>query len=294
MKTTKIILLVMLISFGSNIMAQVAVNNDGTAPDESAMLDVKSINKGFLLPRLNTLQICDISSPAAGLMVFNIDSSDFYGFSGSKWISLWNTGDTLADWYCGNAITDSRNEQSYNTVQIGTQCWMEENLNIGSRIDGANNQADNSTIEKYCYNDIEDNCTTHGGLYQWDEMMQYVTTEGVQGICPDGWQLPTDADWTILTDFLGGLSIAGEKMKSTSGWDNNGNGTNSSGFNALPGGMIYSGNTSFYNLGILGYWWSSSVYSGTNMWRRQLNNTDEIIKGYNSKMDGFSVRCIKN
>jgi uncharacterized protein (TIGR02145 family) len=63
---------------------------------------------------------------------------------------------------------------------------MAENLNIGTRIDGANNQANNGTIEKYCYSDNTSNCDTYGGLYQWDEAMQYVTTEGTQGICPSG------------------------------------------------------------------------------------------------------------
>ncbi len=88
MKTTKIILLALLISFGLNTLAQVAVNTDGTVPDESAMLDVKSTNSGLLLPRMNTVQISSIFNPAAGLMVFNIDSSDFYGFNGNKWISM--------------------------------------------------------------------------------------------------------------------------------------------------------------------------------------------------------------
>jgi len=90
-------------------------------------------------------------------------------------------------------FTDARDGKTYNTVLIGTQCWMRENLNIGTRIDGSQNQTDNGTIEKYCYDDLESNCDIYGGLYQWDEAMQYVTTQGVQGICPAGWHLPTDA-----------------------------------------------------------------------------------------------------
>jgi uncharacterized protein (TIGR02145 family) len=194
---------------------------------------------------------------------------------------------------CGDQYTDVRNSQTYNTVLIGTQCWMAENLNIGTRIDGANNQTNNSTTEKYCYNDDDANCDTYGGLYQWDEMMQYVTTEGTQGICPDGWQLPTDTEWTTLTDYLGGSSIAGEKMKSTYGWYNNGNGTNTSGFTGLPGG--YRGSDVFYRLGQFGFWCSSSEYSGTSAWHRYLYYNDgQVWRDYGFKTNGFSVRCLKN
>ena len=78
---------------------------------------------------------------------------------------------------------------SYNTVLIGSQCWMAENLNVGTRIDGVSGPTNNNVIEKYCYVDDPDICDIDGGLYQWDEMTQYSSTEGVQGICPTGWQL---------------------------------------------------------------------------------------------------------
>lgn len=305
MKTTKIILLGMLISFGLNSTAQVAINNDGSAPDNSAILDVKSTTQGLLLPRMNTMQISGINNPAAGLVVFNTDSSDFYGYNGAKWISLWNTGDTLADWYCGNPLIDSRDSNSYSTVQIGSQCWMAENLNVGTRINGNIYQANNGTIEKYCmYNDTN-HCDIYGGLYQWFEMMQYETGSGVQGICPDGWHLPTDSEWKGLEIELGMSqgaanatgwrgTVEGEKMKSTSGWNGNGNGTNSSGFNALPGGDVTSSG-SFYGFLSFGHWWSSSEVSGTPAWYRSLSyDRDQVARNYISKAYGFSVRCIKN
>ena len=91
--------------------------------------------------------------------------------------------------------------QIYNTVQIGTQCWLRENLNVGTKINGNQTQTNNGIIEKYCYDDIEANCTAYGGLYQWNEMMQYVTNEGVQGICPLGWHIPTDGEWCAVTQF---------------------------------------------------------------------------------------------
>jgi len=79
--------------------------------------------------------------------------------------------------------------KTYTTIQIGTQCWLKENLDVGTRIDGSLNQTNNSPtniIEKYCYGDDPNNCTTYGGLYQWGEAMQYATTEGARGICPEG------------------------------------------------------------------------------------------------------------
>ena len=124
---------------------------------------------------------------------------------------------------------------------------MAENLNIGTTISGATDMANNSIIEKYCNENNTANCDTYGGLYQWNEMMEYSTTPGVQGICPTGWHLPTDAEWTVLTSYLGGESIAGGKMKTTGTieagtglWYAPNNGaTNSSGFSALPGGYRY-------------------------------------------------------
>ena len=209
---------------------------------------------------------------------------------------MWIAGDTLADWYCGNPIIDSRDGQSYNTVQIGTQCWMAENLNIGTRIDGSGNQTDNSTIEKYCYSDNTSNCDIYGGLYQWDEMMQYVTTEGVQGICPSGWHLPTDAEWTILTTFHGVESVAGGKMKETgtTHWNAPNTGaTNSNGFTALPGGYRDT-DGSFYELtGSAGFW--SSSEDGTDAWARYLFYDDEAVHRFpDAQAYGISVRCVRD
>ncbi len=207
----------------------------------------------------------------------------------------------IAFFTCGDQYTDTRNSQAYNTVLIGNQCWFAENLNIGTRIDGSVDQTQNSPteiIEKYCYSDDDANCTTYGGLYQWDEMMQYTTTAGVQGICPSGWSLPSDNQWTILSDFLGGASIAGGEMKEagTTHWNSpNTDATNNSGFTALPGGFRYSYDGSFGYLGDGGYWWSSSEYSGTYAWYRRLYyNSGQVDRNHSYKTNGFSVRCLKN
>jgi len=174
---------------------------------------------------------------------------------------------------------------------------MKENLNIGIPIVGANDQTDNAVIEKYCYDNDPDNCTAYGGLYQWNEMMQYETTPGVQGICPSGWHVPTDAEWTTLTTYLGGTSIAGGKMKETgtTHWlTPNTGATNESRFTALPGGhRSLSG--LFFFLGTSATFWSSSENSSASAWYRDLTYNHANVYRYNgSKADGFSVRCLKD
>lgn len=191
--------------------------------------------------------------------------------------------------------------QTYDIVEIGDQCWMAENLNIGTRINGSEDMSDNLVIEKYCYDNIESNCDTYGGLYQWSEMMQYITTEGAQGICPDGWHLPSDEEWTTLSDFLGGTNVAGGKMKEagTAHWNSPNTGaTNSSGFTVLPGGRRLHTNNLYWFWGLLGhaYFWSSTEISPTNAWIRHLNWEIESINRYDNfqKTNGSSIRCLKD
>ncbi len=233
--------------------------------------------------------------PGAGLMntIGNFKSGEGYYIKVNTNTVLTMAG-TPPAWQCGDVLNDSRDGQIYNTVQQGSQCWMAENLNIGTYIFGPGaQQNDNGIIEKFCYNEDLTNCDTYGGLYEWDEMMQYVTNEGVQGICPDGWHLPSDAEWIILTDFLGGESIAGLKMKSTTGWDNNGNGLNSSGFTGFPAGYYIP--EWFYDIGIRANWWSSSEYSSSQVWDRGLYYiSDEVSRNYKNKTYGFSVRCMRD
>jgi len=199
--------------------------------------------------------------------------------------------------------------QVYNTVQIFNQCWFKENLNIGTMIPGIDDMQNNSTIEKYCYDDDEANCETYGGLYQWSEMMQYTTQQGTQGICPDGWHIPSDAEWKILEgtvdsqyqvgdpewDKAGDRGLdAGLNLKSTSGWYAIRNGTDLYSFGALPGGLRYYYGSTYY-LGYNGNWWSSSEYDASNAWNRYLGYYDVYsirMPGY--KPDGLSVRCLKD
>ncbi|MCX6265909.1 MAG: hypothetical protein NTW16_00925 [Bacteroidetes bacterium] len=203
---------------------------------------------------------------------------------------------------CGSSFTDSRDNQVYTTVLIGSQCWMRQNLNIGTRINGTVEQTNNSTIEKYCYNNNDSNCNIYGALYQWDEMMQYVTTAGVKGICPTGWHIPTHNEWITCTTFLGGTGVAGGKMKSTGTieaynglWHSPNTGaTNVSGFTAIPAGYRYYDGT-FYSIGYFDLWWNSNEdnYGNGGTWLMGYNYgyVDRILY---YKKDGFSVRCLRD
>ncbi len=192
--------------------------------------------------------------------------------------------------------------QTYNTVQVGTQCWLKENLNIGTKINGTLEQTNNNLIEKYCYNDLESNCEVYGGLYQWDEAMQYLTTAGTQGICPQGWHVPTDTEWATLFTGLGGLAQAGGKMKST-GTIEGGTGlwhypnieaTNESGFTAVPSGCLFSIG-SFSGLAYVWFCWSSSEDNPGSAWAYKLDSGNGHVYRWDGyKYDRFSVRCIKD
>ncbi|MEI6899607.1 MAG: FISUMP domain-containing protein, partial [Bacteroidota bacterium] len=198
---------------------------------------------------------------------------------------------------CPGTPTISYGGQTYNTIQIGNQCWLRENLNIGTRINGSLNQTNNSILEKYCYNDLESNCDIYGGLYQWDEVMQYVYTEGVQGICPSDWHLPDDIDWNILLQNVGAAGLAGGSLKEagTIHWASPNTGaTNSSGFTALPPGARTNTGT-FIAITLSTNIWSSSVWNppdASSIFLQYSRPTFDVYS--NERSNGFSGRCLKN
>jgi uncharacterized protein (TIGR02145 family) len=194
----------------------------------------------------------------------------------------------------------------YNTLKIGTQCWMKQNMRVGTRINVAGNQSNNSIIEKYCYADTASNCTTNhpnqpdGGLYQWNEAMQYSSTPGAQGICPAGWHIPTHDQFTTLersvctsgscaTDFPYDITTTGYRG-TTEGTNLKPNGTSL--FEGNLAGDSFGG--SFYNRGAGGLFWSS-LGSGGSAWYRYLSSGGAQV--YRNQVDqsfGLSVRCLKN
>ncbi len=179
----------------------------------------------------------------------------------------------------------------YNTVQIGTQCWFKENLNIGTMVDSLQNQTNNSTIEKYCYNNDTTNCNTYGGLYQWDEVMQYSTTQGTQGICPTGWHIPTLDELQTLSTIVGGN---GNALKAIGQGFGGGAGTNTSGFSALLSGFRHLiGYFGF--LGRYTYFWSSTVDNAPGTSTLGLYNDGSGVYFYSLYVEsGLCVRCLKD
>ncbi len=202
--------------------------------------------------------------------------------------------------------------QTYKTVQIGDQCWFKENLNVGKLVDGSENQTNNGEIEKYCYNNQEDSCNIYGGMYQWNELMDYSTTPGAKGICPDGWHLPTDGEVCTLamyvdptvncglvgytgTDGSGKMKSNGTVEEGTGLWfDPNTGATNESGFTVLPGGVRWSDGTFLYLGQVGGLQTSSQKYSSTS-WFWGLNNISAaLVRDNYDKSLGESARCIKD
>jgi uncharacterized protein (TIGR02145 family) len=376
--------------------AQVAINNNGANPDSSAVLDIQSSNRGFLVSRMSTLQRDAISNPAEGLMIYNTTTHMLELFNGNNWSSVtgddngnsdelpvvstgsitsitavsavamgeitdlggdsviryghcWSrypnptvhfeitdlgvtnavgaftsnlTGLEISTTYYIKAYAESSNGVSYgeevafttetssgntacpgtptvtyggkvyNTIMIGSQCWMKENLNIGTMIAFNVGQSNNGTIEKFCAYDDTARCAVYGGLYQWDELMQYVTTEGVQGICPSGWHIPSDAEWSTL------ISNAGDggdlKEAGLEHWfAPNTGATNASGFTALPSGYYTVG--SLFGYRDTGIFWSSTQTSSTKAWDNDVKySVTTINHAGRPKSYAFSVRCVKN
>jgi len=157
-----------------------------------------------------------------------------------------------------------------------------------------------------CYNGIEANCTEYGRLYDWAMAMDisstynsdfYSAVANHKGICPSGWHIPRDAEWTTLINFVDS-STAASKLKASSGWNNSGNGTDNYGFSALPGGYA---STSFYDIGNSGWWWSSDKYEYANSMAFLMNiNYDSELKNLplnnmvSNKRVLNSVRCVQN
>jgi uncharacterized protein (TIGR02145 family) len=192
----------------------------------------------------------------------------------------------------------------YGILDIGNQKWLNTNLRVTKYRNGdaipyvsADAQWKIQTMGALCsFDNLAANTTTYGNLYNW------MAINDVRGLCPDGWHIPTESDWSILSTFLGGDSIAGGKLKSTgtiemgSGlwYAPNKDAGNSVNFNALPGGYrINYGN--FYSMGNVAYFWSSTDSNSVNAWNYILDaNNAELKQNFNLKTNGFSVRCCKD
>ncbi|MBX2977035.1 MAG: hypothetical protein KF721_12945 [Ignavibacteriaceae bacterium] len=224
---------------------------------------------------------------------------------------VWNAGGEIPNFYsatvqirisaddnyvppqpCPGIPTVTYAGKTYNTVQIGSQCWLKENLNVGKMIHGSGFQQNNGIIEKFCFDEDSLNCDTYGGLYIWREAMQYSTVEGAQGICPTGWHIPTKTDFDILKINYSN----GNSLKEVGQGSGAGAGTNTSGFSALMGGVGIKYPTIYY----VGD--RTRFYSSTILWSDQWAGVIELksesnlfqISSENILISYLSIRCIKD
>lgn len=204
---------------------------------------------------------------------------------------------------------DARDSKVYKTVRIGTQVWMAENLAYLPSVSAPDKGSDNAPhYYVYGYNGSDVNAAkatfnyaTYGVLYNWAAAMNGSSNNSsnstIQGVCPNGWHLPDDADWDSLAEFMGGKSLSGEKLREsgTTHWKGlNSYSTNDFDFTALPGGYRYNYGT-FYTNGSRGHWWSATQYDSSLAWYRLIYyDKKELDKNYINKGVGFSVRCVRD
>jgi uncharacterized protein (TIGR02145 family) len=184
-------------------------------------------------------------------------------------------------------------------VKIGKQIWMTKNLDVstfrnGDQIPHAKTdeeweKAGENKQPAWChYGNDPTNGAKYGKLYNW-----YAVNDP-RGLAPAGWHISSNQEWTVLTDYLRGEDVAGTKIKSSSGWEENGNGTNGSGFSGVPGGYRdYDG--TFNSIGVKAAWWSSSESHTDAAWGRNLSHySGGVDGGFYDKEGGFSVRCLRD
>jgi len=264
------------------------------------------------LPPLTDSEILLIVDPAEGSIVYGTGSDVLLVFDGWNWKRVDGQNDSylIVNVLCTGTFNDI-DGNIFSGIQIGTQCWMDRNLKVTKFPDGTDIQfvhgdldwaalGDNNTDDAYCFCEY-DPSSDYGFLYTYAAAIadnwQHDNASD-QGICPDGWHLPTNAEWTVLTDFLGGLTVAGGKMKETgtSHWDSpNTDATNESGFTALPGGWRDYNAGAISNARKYGYWWSATEGSTFTAWNYYLIFSNaSVYNFYYSKSCGYSVRCLRN
>ena len=221
----------------------------------------------------------------------NVSSSSEIATSSSSRKTAWDYLNPNIDY---GEMVDDRDGQTYKTVTIGTQVWMAENINF-------------EAVESFCYNDDVANCSKYGRLYIWPAAVGKLASEcghgngmtcllpsgNVQGVCPEGWHLPSMAEWDTLFNAVGGQSTAAKVLKSTSGWSG-GNGTDAFGFSALPAGY-WEVSDFYFSDGLVTYFWSSTEYDGVYASYIYLGyGHDNATPNKDHKYYGFSVRCIQD
>lgn len=338
-------LLVCVLGVLAPMAAQTAIG--GNTPDPSAMLDVTSTEKGFLPPRLTSAQRDAISNPAEGLLIYNTDTDCLNHFSGTRWFehcavppppptpadppalgstftTYSNNGIPVAEMFSANTTCQSKlisagysasncpatvtvGSNTYNTVLINGQCWMQTNLKeIPSAFSPVPTWTDGVDVGWWGYYGAAGSESTAGEglLYQWSAAMNGSTTERAQGVCPSGWHIPSDCEWMYL-EHGQGMSIAhqtgftnrssgdvGAKLSTFTDM-----GTNSTGFTALLSGQRSGNSGSFIDLNLRANFWTSyerPSFTTSAFFRRLFNDQSDIQRFVNTKAGAFSVRCLKD
>jgi len=198
-----------------------------------------------------------------------------------------------------STFVDERDGRIYNTVRIGDQIWMAENLDYGTTVKDCN-QEDNEVVEKTLYNNDTENGSIYGAMYTWNEAMNWGRAEHGQDICPEGWHIPTLREWQELIEYVG-ADTAGQALKASKSdsiaWD----GSNTYGFSAIPSGVAYKN-----YFGRKGHWavyWTATEYDSSYAWFAQLDGfwypeppkyKILYLGNYYLKDNAFCIRCIKD
>lgn len=232
----------------------------------------------------------ECNASTEGRIRYNFESKKLEVCNGEEWAELGSSGSS--GFKCGDALVDNRDGQSYQTIKIGDQCWMAENLNYGTYVESDftnevhTDVSNNGTVEKYALDNDESNLDLYGGLYDWNEMMNYQSTEGAQGICPEGWHVPAHAEFFEMVESVGGWLVAGKALKEGG----------ASGFAfKLGGNRLSKGGFSSDETGSI---WSSTIsesHPDSRAWNIYfIENGDNGAQATDSMVVGKSCRCVKN
>jgi uncharacterized protein (TIGR02145 family) len=223
----------------------------------------------------------------------NIQGSDV--IDGSPDVNSLVRFDIIEGMPCKGTEAVKHGGQLYATVQIDNECWLKENLNIGTMIHGDSTMTDNDIIEKYCYDNDPANCLEYGGLYQWNELMQYTEGDGAQGICPHGWHITSIDEWNNLTAIHPGFTV---KEHGTTHWAEGNNATNSTGLTILPGGYKWWSNGNYEQLTTYAAFYTSTKLPSPPSWgvwfKGFFYNSSGSEYGNAYETHGDAVRCIKD
>lgn len=311
-----LLLLLVILPFGPSY-SQVIISNDNSSPEGCAILEIKSGNKGFQPPRLALVSAdaaTPVYAPTPGLIIYNTASSGtspnqvcpgLYSWNGSRWVRF---DDHIICGYpplpdnCNPAGTmQDIDGNLYTTIVIGNQEWMAENLKVTKYRDGTVIPNINDYMAWFSlttgafswYDTNTANASVYGALYNW----QAVYHDNLYDLCPKGWHVPSNSEWTELIDFLGGLSVAGGKLKETgtSHWQSpNAGAVNSTCFSALPAGWRQNSGD-FINLIQGSRYWTSSAMGYGDAWYHGLSyDQGSSTKAGAQNNAGYSVRCIKD